>query len=88
MYLELTPEEAKILQIALDLYESKPSSDGLMGSIFGAMLGPKKDKEEINRQIKEDFDKVDNEIRQRKLTTARLRVKFLEAIERPTEFAR
>ncbi len=89
MLIEITDNEAKIIQKAIDLYESQPSMDGLMGVMFGAMLGHKgTTEEERAEKTNREMEAFAQKVQARKLECARLRVKFLEVSERPTEFAR
>jgi hypothetical protein len=89
MYIEVTNEEFAILQKGLELWEGEPTRSGLMGSMLGAMFRPPDEpREEFLAREKRAMDESVNEVNKRKLQVARLRVKFLEAMERPSEFSR
>lgn len=84
MIIEITQQELDVIARALDLYESEPVSQGFMGAMLkAAIIGPSEKSDAENRAA---IAKADAECRQRRMAVARLRVKLLEAIERPSEF--
>jgi hypothetical protein len=85
--LQVTEEELSVLEKGLGLWESQPSMDGLLGSMFGCMLGVSgATKKERMADTQKAMDRASVECQKRKLQAARLRVKFLEVQERPSEF--
>ena len=87
--LELSPEEVTILEEALELWKTQPHQSGLMGSVFSAMLGPKdRTKEEYTTELRREQARATEEVKAREIRTIRLRLKLLEAQQRPSEFSR
>jgi hypothetical protein len=90
LILEITEEEQVVIQKALDAYETATTHNATMATVFSAMLGKRgpEGEEEHKKFSKEQFDKADADTRERKKACLRLRLKLLEATERPSEFSR
>jgi hypothetical protein len=88
--IEITDEEARVLEQGVELWEKDPQNSGLIGSVFGAMLCGRDEsgRAEYERTQAESKLKQEREVTKRKATSLRLRAKLMEAIARPVEFSR
>jgi hypothetical protein len=85
MIIDVTKEEMDILERGIALYESDPLSSGLMKAVLQSTLAPQGMRpSEADTRVA--MEQAERESAHRKLKAARLRVKFIEAMERPSEF--
>jgi hypothetical protein len=84
MNIDLTQEEIILIDKAIKEWQVAPRSQGMVGSILGAMLC--KDKDEATHNMKREMAIVDEEIRVRELQVMRLRLKLHEVKGRESEF--
>lgn len=84
----ISKEDIKILLHGLDLYESEPVHNGMMGSMIKAVLLGRNGRNEKDAvaETKAEVEQASAESDKRKNAVARLRVKLIEMAEHPSEF--
>ncbi len=81
--LQVTAEQLELLSSTLDAWEKEPVREQMMVCITSSVIKGARSTEE---DIKHDLEKAQFESRKRKMDGTRLRMKILEAQERPSEF--
>jgi hypothetical protein len=86
--IEIHESDIPLIERALCLYEQEPHASGMLDGVMSAILGGgAKSKEEREAQINAARAKAEKSAMDRRLACSRIRVRLLEAQQRPGEFS-
>lgn len=85
--IEMTEDEVSLVKQALDSFETSAHSAEMNSAMLRIMLIPG-NREETERLIQKGKERAEKTCEGRKLQSLRLRVKLMEAAQRPSEFSR
>lgn len=85
MNIELTKQEAELLDTALDLWEKEPHSTGMVSLMLGSLFRGERSKQEIEAVSRAEQDTARKEAHRRRMQSALIRVKIAQALNRDSE---
>lgn len=85
MKVELSKFEVELLDQALQVWESQPMTDGMMGSILGSMLMRDQPKEDRERHTRQEIEDSRQKVSKRRLQSTLLRAKLLQGLASDSE---
>ena len=85
MTIELSQHEINIIEQALDVWEKDASTGALMGTMLGAMLSPRDERDKWKDDSKREMEKATDEGNRRKRVSTLLRAKLYQADAKQAE---
>jgi hypothetical protein len=86
MTIELSKNEIELLDEALDVWEKKPHSEGMISSMLGMMTRRGEEtKEQTASIMRKEIDEAIKETQQRRFKAILLRAKLIQALNKESE---
>jgi hypothetical protein len=79
MKVELNQKEVEIINEALELWQTKPTSDSLFDNMLGAMLCPKEERENEKIRLGLEMKSAQQKVAHRKAQSILLQAKLMQA---------